>query len=85
QSYKNLFAYTVDYLRNTKNIHNFLYVYSPNGPFENDKEYLSRYPGDEYIDILAFDMYHDDPLAEASKDPWMESLKETINLVQGIA
>lgn len=85
QSYKNLFAYTVDYLRNTKNIHNFLYVYSPNGPFENDKEYLSRYPGDEYIDILAFDMYHDDPMAEASKDPWMESLKETINLVQGIA
>ena len=85
QAYKNLFAYTVDYLRNDKDIHNFLYVYSPNGPFEDDKEYLSRYPGDEYVDILAFDMYHDDPISDASKDPWMTSLKETINLVQGIA
>ena len=85
QAYKNLFAYTVDYLRNDKEVHNFLYVYSPNGPFEDDKEYLSRYPGDEYIDILAFDMYHDDPMSDASKDPWMKSLEETINLVQGIA
>lgn len=85
QAYKNLFAYTVDYLKDTKNVHNFLYVYSPNGPFENKEEYLSRYPGDEYIDILAFDMYHDDPMDDASKDPWMQSLKETIDLVQGIA
>lgn len=85
QAYKNLFAYTVDYLKDTKNVHNFLYVYSPNGPFENKEEYLSRYPGDEYIDVLAFDMYHDDPMDDASKDPWMSSLKETIDLVQGIA
>ena len=85
QAYRNLFAYTVDYLKDTKNVHNFLYVYSPNGPFENEEEYLSRYPGDEYIDILAFDMYHDDPMGDASKDPWMKSFKETIDLVQGIA
>lgn len=85
QAYKNLFAYTVDYLKDTKNVHNFLYVYSPNGPFEDAAEYLSRYPGDEYIDILAFDMYHDDPMEDASKDPWMKSLEETINLVQGVA
>ncbi|MGN0145414.1 MAG: glycosyl hydrolase [Clostridium sp.] len=85
QAYKNLFAYTVSYLRDEKNVHNFLYVYSPNGPFENKDEYLSRYPGDDYIDILAFDMYHDDPLENASEDPWMTTFKETIDLVQGIA
>lgn len=85
EAYKNLFRYTVEYLRDSKDIHNFLYVYSPNGPFEDKEEYLSRYPGDEFIDIIAFDMYHDDPLADSSKDPWMNSFKETIDLVQGIA
>ena len=85
QTYKNLYAYTVDYLKNVKNVHNFLYVYSPNGPFEDEKDYLSRYPGDAYVDILAFDMYHDDPLEDATKDPWMTSFKETVNLVQNIA
>lgn len=85
EAYKNLFKYTVEYLRDSKDVHNFLYVYSPNGPFENEADYLSRYPGDEFIDVIAFDMYHDDPLVESSKDPWMKSLKETIELLQGIA
>ena len=85
EGYKNLFRYTVEYLRDTKDVHNFLYVYSPNGPFENEQDYLSRYPGDEFIDIIAFDMYHDNPTENAEEDPWMNSLKETIELVQGIA
>ena len=85
QAYKNLYAYTVSYLRDQKNIHNFLYVYSPNGPFENQETYLSRYPGDDYVDVLAFDMYENEPVEDASQDPWMQSFKETIDLVQGIA
>ncbi|MGN0145264.1 MAG: glycosyl hydrolase, partial [Clostridium sp.] len=84
QSFKNAFAYTVHYLKDEKGIHNFLYAYSPNGPFENEEDYLSRYPGDEYIDILAFDMYHDDPL-DPKVDQWMNTLKETVNIVDGIA
>ena len=36
-----------------------LYVYSPNGPMETEEEYMSRYPGDAYVDILAFDYYND--------------------------
>ena len=40
-----------------------LYVYSPNGPFESTDEYMSRYPGDEYVDILGYainDLMEDD-------------------------
>ena len=85
EAYKNLYRYTVEYLRDTKNVHNFLYIYSPNGPFENEEDYLSRYPGDEFVDILAFDMYHDDPLSDTKADPWMKSFEDTINLVQKIA
>lgn len=85
EAYKNMYRYTVEYLRDTDKVHNFLYVYSPNGPFENEEDYLSRYPGDEFVDILAFDYYDDNPTEDASTDPWMASFKDTISLVQNIA
>lgn len=86
EAYKNLYRYTVEYLRDTKEVHNFLYVYSPNGPFEDEDDYLLRYPGDEFIDVLAFDFYENTtPLSDSKEDPWMTSFKDTIKLVQGIA
>lgn len=58
--YLELYRYTVEYLRDTKGVHNFLYVYSPNGPFNgNEAEYLMTYPGDDYVDILGMDQYDD--------------------------
>lgn len=82
EGYKNLYRYTVEYLRDYKGVNNFIYVYSPNGPFNDEEDYLQRYPGDDFIDVIAFDMYHDDPLED---DNWMSSFEKTINLVQGIA
>ena len=58
ESYRSLYAYTRDYLE-SKGVHNMLYVYSPNGPLETEAEYMSRYPGDACVDILAFDYYND--------------------------
>ena len=55
--YKTLFQFTVDYLKTERGVHHALYCYSPNGGFSSEEEYLERYPGDNYIDILAFDQY----------------------------
>ena len=85
QTYKSVFAYTVEYLRDVKGVHNFLYVYSPNGPFEDEDDYLSRYPGDEFVDVIAFDMYHENPSSAGTDDPWFESLRETVKLVDSVA
>ncbi|MGN0145115.1 MAG: glycosyl hydrolase, partial [Clostridium sp.] len=85
QTYKSLYAYTVEYLRDEKGVHNFLYVYSPNGPFKDADDYLSRYPGDEFVDVIAFDMYHENPSTDIENDPWFESLRETMELVDEIA
>lgn len=53
-----LYRYTVEYLRDRKGVRNFLYAFSPNGPFAGDeKAYLATYPGDEYVDILGMDQY----------------------------
>ena len=80
--YKELFRYTILYLQEEKDIHNFLYAYSPNGPFADEAEYLLRYPGDDFIDIVGFDMYHDRPTVS---DHWMETLTQTCRQVCAIA
>ncbi|KPK87741.1 MAG: hypothetical protein AMS27_01640 [Bacteroides sp. SM23_62_1] len=54
--YKQLWQFTVHYLRDEKNVHNLLYAYSTDF-IGTEKEYLERYPGNEYIDILGFDDY----------------------------
>lgn len=54
-----LWRITVDYLRTYKKVNHFLYAYSPDRFFMNEEEYLERYPGDEYVDILGMDNYFD--------------------------
>lgn len=54
--FKALWRFTIDYLRNTKHLHNLLIVYSA-ADFKNENDYLERYPGDDYVDILGFDTY----------------------------
>ncbi len=57
EQYQALFQFTVNYLRNEKNLHQLIYVYSPND-FESREDYLKWYPGDSYVDILGVDDYY---------------------------
>ena len=54
---KAIYRYTVEYLRDTLGIHNFLYAFSPDINFESEEEYLKYYPGDDYVDIIGLDNY----------------------------
>jgi mannan endo-1,4-beta-mannosidase len=58
--YKALWRFTVNYLRNEKNIHHLLYSYSTDR-VNTISEYLERYPGDDLIDLLGFDLYDRGP------------------------
>lgn len=85
ESYISLFRYTVDYLK-TKGVHNILYVYSPNAPVTSEEEYLERYPGDNYVDILAFDYYDDYNTYPATSDgSFFENLDKTCEIVSNLA
>lgn len=64
QAYINLYRYTVDYLKETKGVHNILYVYGPGSEAANVAEYGARYPGDAYVDMIGYDMYHSNPSQE---------------------
>jgi mannan endo-1,4-beta-mannosidase len=57
--YKQAYQFTVNYLKNVKNLHNVLYAFSPDNSYTNTSSYLSRYPGDAYVDILGMDNYGD--------------------------
>jgi mannan endo-1,4-beta-mannosidase len=56
EEYKQLWITTVEYLRDTRNVHNILYSFSP-ASVRDEAEYLGRYPGDDYVDIVGFDCY----------------------------
>jgi len=58
--YKALWRFTETYLRDTKNVHNLLYAYSTDR-FNTKDEYTERYPGDDLIDMVAFDLYDRGP------------------------
>lgn len=58
EEYKALYRFTVEYLRDTKGVNNFLFAYSPNNFREvTEANYLERYPGDAWVDVLGFDTY----------------------------
>ncbi len=58
EDFISMWRFTVEYLRDEKELHNILYAYSTD-TVANREQYLERYPGDEYIDILGIDIYRD--------------------------
>ena len=54
--YKELYRFTVHYLRDVKKLHNIIYAYSPD-VFSSEEEYVTWYPGDGYVDVLGVDDY----------------------------
>lgn len=57
--YKSLYQFTVTYLRDELGVHNFLYAWSPDRIFTTEAEYLERYPGDAFVDLVGTDNYED--------------------------
>lgn len=80
--YKEIYRYTVEYLRDKKNVDNFLYSFSPGSPFNNNpSKYLETYPGDDYVDILGFDTYNDG----TGTDLWLKQVVQDAALISKIA
>jgi len=56
---KSLYQITVSELRDTNQVHNLLYAFSPDCRFLTESKFLERYPGDEWGDMVGFDDYSD--------------------------
>ncbi|MCI9079435.1 MAG: beta-mannanase [Lachnospiraceae bacterium] len=85
ESYQAMWRYMVHYLED-KGVHNFLYVYSPNGPVASEEEYLERFPGDAYVDVLGFDYYDDySDVNVYTGDNFFDALATSCDVVAGLA
>jgi mannan endo-1,4-beta-mannosidase len=59
KDFVSLWRFTVSYLRDSLQVHNFLYAFSPDCLFKTEADYLERYPGDEWVDLVGMDDYAD--------------------------
>lgn len=57
--FKTLWRFTVTYLRDSLQVHNLIYAFSPDNIFTSEEEYLERYPGNDYVDMVGMDNYGD--------------------------
>lgn len=80
EEYIALWRFTVEYLRDNRDIHHLLYSYSTD-QFNSETQYLEFYPGDDYVDIIAFDDYHSIKSKE-SRDNLIYRLKTVVELAE---
>jgi len=83
--YKEIFRYTVEYLRDVKGVHNLLYAFSPNGSFDGDAaRYLETYPGDQWVDVLGYDNYENSDAADDSS-AYVDAVVTDLEMVVDLA
>jgi mannan endo-1,4-beta-mannosidase len=59
EQFISLWQFTVSYLRDSLDVHNFIYAFSPDNKFNSEEEFLERYPGDDFVDMVGVDNYGD--------------------------
>jgi mannan endo-1,4-beta-mannosidase len=83
EEFKSLWHFTISYLRDTKNIHQLLYAYNTDQFFSKD-DYLLKYPGDEWVDILGFDIYQRKKGREGN-DEFIKNADNMLSMLDDIA
>lgn len=77
---KQLYQFTETYLRDTKHVHNLLYAYNTDR-FATKEAYMERYPGDDYVDVIGFDIYQ----RGADNMKFVEEADRSITTLESIA
>lgn len=82
EDYISMWRMTVEHLRNY-GVHNVLIAYSPSN-CKDEQAYLERYPGDDYVDVVGFDVYQygDDEIA---KQNYVHEMTRNIEIVTAYA
>jgi mannan endo-1,4-beta-mannosidase len=83
EEYKELFRFTVDYLRKEKGLHQLVIAYSTD-VFTSAEEYLTFYPGDGYVDVMGFDDYRGlNRKEETHRTVWMLETLDSLSRAHG--
>lgn len=79
---KNLYQFTEHYLRDVKGVHSLLYAFNTDR-FATKAEYLERYPGDDWVDVIGFDIYQQ--YAVKTNDAFIADLDKSLTTLEVIA
>jgi hypothetical protein len=77
---KQLWHFTVSYLRDVKNVHNLLYAYNTDR-YSSKEEYMERYPGDEWADVIGFDIYQ----RNSTNEKFIQDINQMLSTLEAIA
>lgn len=81
ESYRRLWEMTREAF-DAKGLDNILWAYSPD-VVESREEYMTWYPGDNYVDILGADVYHRD--GHDGTDRWFKAIDTTYGAAAQVA
>lgn len=83
KDYVSLWKFTVEFLRDKQEVHNLIYVFNTN-TFTDGKEYMERYPGDNYLDVVSFDNYQFAKLGANEAELAQSSAKYKGQVINGL-
>ena len=85
ETYKSIYKYTVEYLRDEKQVHNLIYLYGPGSEASTLAEYEERYPGDSYVDLVGFDTYDANPVPDEEGYTFQKTFEDVVKLTDTFA
>jgi len=59
EDFIDVWQFTVNYLKDSLDVHNFIYAFSPDNKFSSESEFKERYPGNDFVDMVGMDNYGD--------------------------
>ncbi|WP_238160904.1 glycoside hydrolase family 26 protein [Flavobacterium cupreum] len=80
EEFKAAWKFTFEYLQK-KGVHNLIYSYNT-GSFDSKEDFLSHYPGDNYVDMLSFDAYQNNDDKEGKK--FIEGVQKQLKILNEI-
>lgn len=91
KDYITLYRFTADYFRVQHKLNNLIYAFSPDRgrlpDCENVADYLYGYPGDDYVDIIGLDDYHDMKSSENEQEnqKHMDEYRRAVEMIVDLA
>jgi len=80
EAFKALWRFTISYLRDEKKLRHLLYAFNTDR-FYSREEYLERYPGDEWVDVIGFDIYQRD----GNHQQFMKAFDQMLTMLENLA
>ena len=80
EEFKTLWKFTFEYLQK-KGVHNLIYIYNTSS-FSSQEDFLDKYPGDNYADIISFDSYQNNDDKDGKK--FIEEVQNQLKIINEI-